>query len=284
MTTPSRIVFQAAGSHAVEGCSYSTPGTERCALCGHPSLRGTPYAKWQGTAFASQNQLACPGSSWICEPCVWSCSWVAPPGFVAAPTVKVKDKRTGEMVEKERTRVPRLTAFSHLWSESDGYWHATGADREKIRGWLRAPKSGAWFAAIADSGKKHVLPFTPLNPAGSVAQWARIDDDLVRIGSWDLVDAMSALLVVSTRAGIESGQHSGYAWRTAPEQVRDFERAWSPLRGSAWFRLALWLATKPEQKEEACPPPESGSSLPMQSSASESASGATSRTTQLSLL
>jgi hypothetical protein len=42
-------------------------------------------------------------------------------------------------------------------------WLGNKANKPAILAWLRAPKQAPWFAAIADSGQKHAVPYAPLN-------------------------------------------------------------------------------------------------------------------------
>src|SRR5690606_15050846 len=115
-----------------------------------------PYERWQGSNFSGQAELAWPGAPWVCEPCAWAMSWVAPPD---RPQEPAPGKR----------RVRSLRMYAHLWSEAGGYWSAERGDFSRVREWLRDPKrhEESWFAAIPIGGQKHILPATPLNAAGA---------------------------------------------------------------------------------------------------------------------
>ena len=107
-------------------------------------------------------------------------------------------------------------------------------------------------AAIADSGKKHVIPWAPLNPAGCPAGQGRVmfEERLVMLGDWTLVDALSGLLTAgATKDEIERGAYGPGAWtRLGAAAIRDFERTWSGSRGGGWFALAVGLAQRDEQR------------------------------------
>ena len=55
--------------------------------------------------------------------------------------------------------------YTHLWDER-GYANASKGEKPVIREFLARNHAGPWFAAIADSGQKHVLPFARLNGPG----------------------------------------------------------------------------------------------------------------------
>jgi len=117
------------------------------------------------------------------------------------------------------------------------------------------PKSGAWFAAIADTGQKHVLPWTPMNFAGHGGSrgTVRFEEQNVRLGSFDLVDAMCGLLTAgATKDELASGHYTPRAWQLAQSEIEAFEESHGrPLRGGAWFSLSVWLAQRDEEAVQA---------------------------------
>lgn len=233
LPTPSMIVYQLAGSPAVPEANQ--PG--RCAFCAREVERAIPYARWQGANFVDQTVLADAAGSHVCSACVWATSWVAPPGYVPPPNRPKKEGGKGVM----------LRLFSHLWDEDRGYIYATKADKPFIRTWLRSRHERAWFAALADSGKKHVLPFAPMNPRGALPGVVRFEERSITLGDWELVDAMTEILTKgASKAEVATGQYSLRRWEEIESSLVAFERVAAFRRGSGWFALALWLAQKVE--------------------------------------
>jgi hypothetical protein len=129
------------------------------------------------------------------------------------------------------------------------YVNASKGEKPIILAWLRAPKLGTWFAAIADSGQKQVLPLTMVNMPNSRGR-VRFDDmDVVLPDAqgWRIVDDMTALLTVgATKEEITSGAYGSGAWTRCRETIEQFETQWSSKRSGAFFSLAIWLAQRDE--------------------------------------
>lgn len=233
--TPARDVFRIAGSPPQEGCEDVAAA---CVVCARDWPRTHAYKRWQGASFTDQNKLMGHGlSDRICEPCVYVHSWVQPPGYPPATDGK---------------RGVNLRLFSHMYDER-GYVFANKGSKPVIREWLRGPKVGAWWAAIADSGQKHVLPWARVN----AARWrgngvVRFEQRDVVIGDWMLADMMRDLLTAGvTKAELETGQYTPRAWQLAERGVRDFEREYGRERGGGWYELALWLSQRDEEAAQA---------------------------------
>lgn len=237
MSNPASILFDFAGRPPQKNCNALSPDN-LCWLCGSRLSRGAPLKKWMGSNFTDQNKCRAPGSPWVCEACVWACSWVAPPGFEVPASAK---------------RGPNLRQYTHLWSEEGGYEYRTKAEKPAIRNWLRVPRAGRWFAAVPDSGKKHLLPWTRIN-RGSHGL-IRFEEAVVALptglaAGWALMDDMIDLLSIGIRKfEIGPAAYSTRTWIQHRAAVRTFENRWAPQRGSRWWTLALWLA-QPREKEE----------------------------------
>jgi hypothetical protein len=228
--TAARDVYRVAGSPPMEGCEDVAAA---CVVCARNWPRTHAYKRWQGANYTDQNKLMGHGlSDRICEPCVFVHSWVAPPGYPPAEPGK---------------KGVNLRLFSHLHDER-GYLFANKGNKPLIRDWLRAPKHGAWWAAIADSGQKHVLPWARVNaPRHRGAGIVRFEQRDVEIGDWALVDVMTAALTAGvTKADIETGQYTSRSWQLAEELVRRLEREHGHARGGGWWELALWLSQRDE--------------------------------------
>jgi hypothetical protein len=233
--TPARDVFRVAGSPPQDGCEDVAAA---CVVCARDWLRTHAYKRWQGASFTDQNKLMGHGlSDRICEPCVYAHSWIAPPGYPAAEDGK---------------RGVNLRLFSHLYDER-GYVFANKGSKPVIRDWLRGAKQGAWWAAIADSGQKHVLPWARINGARTRGNGVvRFEQRDIVIGDWMLADMMRDLLTAGvTKAELETGQYTPRAWQLAERPLRDFEREYGGERGGGWYELALWLSQRDEAAVQA---------------------------------
>lgn len=230
LLTPPRLLHELAGSPVFEGCE---PKESLCCICGRDWPRTIAYTSWQGANFTDQNKLRAPWSDRVCEPCAWVHAWVPPPGHPEDPT-----KKKGVNV--------RL--FSHFWSEGGDYFYANKANKPAMREWLRAPKQGAWWAAITDSGQKHILPWTPVNPPGARGA-VRFEEEDVEVGDWSLLDDMTELLTDGvTKEELETGEIRTLSWRWSGDRLRELEKRFGAIRGAAWWTLCLWLAQRDEDE------------------------------------
>lgn len=218
-----------AGSPCMDSCEDVE---SRCVVCGYSSPRTCEYSKWAGKDFTDQNKMRGHGlSSRVCEPCIWSHSWTPPP-------------------DKPRTaageRGLNLRLFSHFWSERDGYVSLNKGQKPAIRDWLRARVDGErWWAGIADSGQKHVLPW--IREQRKARGVIRFEERDCVIGDWSVVDTMTAALTAGvTKEEITTAQYGSRAWTIAEEHVRALMRLADELDGSAWWSLSIWLAQRDE--------------------------------------
>jgi hypothetical protein len=129
-----------------------------------------------------------------------------------------------------------------------GYINASKGEKPAIRAFLARQHEATWFAAIADSGQKHVLPWAPLNASGRAGR-VLFDEQIVSVPDDQSLVADLATLLTSgaTKDEIARGDYSARAWHLCGEQIRTFERAHSSERHSAWFGLACWLAQRDEE-------------------------------------
>ena len=235
--TPATILHNLAGAPVPPECT-PRPEPQRCWLCGVPTSYGTDRLRWEGANFCDQNKCHAPESPIVCVACVWACSWVPPPGWTPTRT--------------DAKRTPMLRSFTHLW-DAGAYRFCTKAEKPLIREWLHAPKRGPWFAALADSGQKHALPWTPINERGGRRGVIWFEDRPVALPDrkgWQLLDDMTALLSAgATKAELASGDYRVNLWRIAAPVLRAFEAQWAQMRGARWWSVALWLAQREESDE-----------------------------------
>lgn len=237
LTGPTAILHALASSPAQDDCGALLE-QHRCWICGYPHARGIPVDRYGGANFTDQDKARCPFSTVVCEPCVWATAWNVPPGFPPPPPGK---------------KGLNLRLFSHLYDDR-GYIALNKASKPAILKWLREPKQGQWFAAIADSGQKHVLPWTPLNAADSrgTVRFEERNVALPRDFDWVLIDDLIELLTLGvTKDELSTGRYSMLSGQHSAEQLRVFESAHGRLRGSPWFDLALWLSQRDEEKSDA---------------------------------
>jgi hypothetical protein len=174
-----------------------------------------------GAKFTGQNKVRCVESGYVCEPCVWSMAGKPP---------------------------DTLRLSSHLLDDR-GWLRPNKGAKPLQREWLREPKAGEWFAAIADSGKKHVVPWAPVNPSGLRAGTGQVlfEERLVTLGDWTLVDDLSSLLTAgASKERIDPCEYSADDWLRCREEIERFEDRWSRDRSGDWWTLAIWLAQRDE--------------------------------------
>jgi len=216
-----------------------------------------------------------PTSRWVCEPCVYFCARLSPvpgrpPGKCSACKGSGRHERagckhckrgkphdtTGACLKCEGSGANALGGnfrnVSHLYDESAPvpYVNASKGEKPAHIDFLRAPHAGVWFAAIAESGQKHVLPWAPVNPPGSRGR-VLFDEQTIALpdaAGWRIVDDLIALLTAgATKEEIERGDYGPHAWSRCEARIRAFEADWGDrLRGGDWFALALWLAQRDE--------------------------------------
>jgi hypothetical protein len=194
-----------------------------CWICGAKSTRGMEKWKWSGASFAGHKAI-CAMSNHVCESCVVVMS--------------------GKPPNTERM-------FSHL-VEGDSWLRVNKGQKPAMRDFLRREKSTAWFAAIADSGQKHVIPWAPINAPGSAGRvmFEEILVELPDAAGWAMVDDISDMLTGgATKDELLPGAWSARAYSVlGPERIEAFEEQWGSKRGGSWFDLAVWLAQRDEEK------------------------------------
>lgn len=242
--TPTQIVYAAHGSPVLEQCEEAAG---RCYVCVGELSRGQSVAKWMGSNFTDQNRARNPLASHVCEACVYVHSRTAPVlGRPAKPGKKFGGNfRNYSHLYEGGWDSP---AFGDDGARSRGYVNASKGEKPLIREFLRRDHGDVWFAAIADSGQKHVLPFTPMNGPGRGGR-VLFDEAIVIVPpTLELVDAMMVLLTAgATKDEIERGEYRPMTWQRCPDAVRMFESENGSGRGGAWFGLALWLAQRDEE-------------------------------------
>jgi hypothetical protein len=133
--------------------------------------------------------------------------------------------------------------------------YASKAEKSRIREWIRnAPYPVAWGIAIADSGKKQLAPFAPVNSPNGRCR-VLLESVLVEYvpadfsRHLDLVEKVYAMGFSKTE--IQSGHLSTGRLRAASRaDVLAFRGLALPLAraiGTPGHELAVWLAQKEEE-------------------------------------
>jgi hypothetical protein len=227
-------LFHAAVGAPPDPEAHAVDGAPPCWVCGAPVIRGRDREAWASESMTDQTQCRAPSSTWVCEACLY-----------------VRGGKPGSVPAGTHTMPTTIRLLSHLYDESatPRVVHPTKANKPEILAFLRRPHAGVWFAAIADSGKKHVVSYAPTNPPGARGR-VQFEDQTVALpdaAGWRIVDDLVALLTAgATKAEVERGDYSPRAWGLCRDRIEAFERAHGYLRGGAWFALALWLSQRDE--------------------------------------
>lgn len=192
-----------------------------CWVCGSPARRGLPIKEWMGANFTGQNRVRCVDATHVCESCAVVMSG-KPPDTLRMYSVLVEQGQP--MLKLNKGQKPAILEF------------------------LRRKHCGEWLAGIADSGKKHIVPWSPINPPSKAGTgMVLFEDRLVRLGDWSMVEeAMELLTAGVTKEDMLSGEYKPRAWELSAASLRAFEAKWKRLRGGGWFELAVWLAQRDE--------------------------------------
>jgi len=171
------------------------------------------------------------------------------PKALEAARVKAEEARAAVETAAGRDRGANWRNYSLLFDASDavplrvlskGY-------KAEIRAWLRAEHKGPWFAAIADTGQKHVVPWTPVN-LGSRGRIRFEERELALDPSrFGLLDDLEALLTAgATKDEVLAGDYTPSTYQRCGALVETFEARWSSERASVWWDLAVWLSQRDE--------------------------------------
>jgi hypothetical protein len=198
---------------------------------------GKPWDEWAGSNFVGQSKVAAPESTIVCAACCYLSSRLSPvPGRPPKP-----GKQLGGNYRN----------YSHVFDEGaePKYRNFSKAEKRELVAWLRAERKGRWFAAIAESGQKHVLISTPVNEGRT--GWVLFEETLVFVGrdreQWRILDATVELLSLGIRKSeIENAGYSTKSWIAHRRAIEAYERTVDGARGGGLFALSVWLAQEEE--------------------------------------
>lgn len=248
-----------------------------CYFCAGLLLCGVPVDDWLKSSFTDQNRARCPAATHLCQACAHITLWTAPPGRPPGkcPSCSGTGKIT-KIQKKGKSKNATLgddcesckgsgvsgkgynwRLFSHLLEENwqqlgqqePGYVNCTKGNKPLIRAFLERKHVGNWFAAIADSGQKHILPLTRWNFGNVMTSGiVMFDEAEVQVpGDVSLIASTCDLLTAgATKDEILSGDYRFVTIERCADMVRAFERGAKTQRGGNWFNLAIWLAQRDE--------------------------------------
>ena len=219
--TATQMVHAIAGAPPHDDCTDHD--VSACWVCGGASTRGMDRVRWMGSNYTSQNRAMMPASQLVCEACV---------------TVMA-----GRPPNTERM-------WSHLVEGAD-HVRLNKGSKPVMREFIRRAHNAAWFAAIADTGQKHIVPWCVVNAANQRGGVVLFEETLVELprddAGWSLIDAIADILTAgATKEEITTGNYGSRAWQLCGARLRIFERDRRYMRGGTWFDLALWLAQRDE--------------------------------------
>lgn len=230
--TPSILMWEHAGRPPLPGMK---PVGGPCWLCGGAHGEGQPVKKAIPKTFIQAHEVARPESAHVCLPCIQALG----KRKFAFPGRGKDDGGFG----------PAPCNLSHGF-DGGVYWTATKGEKPVIRDAITRAKVAPWFIAVADSGQKHVLPFSRMQMHSSVAGVVRFEtaDVCVPEEAAEHVERVTSILDMgATKAEVETGAWSPRAWRDiGADIIRPFE-AWArPLRGGGWWSLLIWICQRSE--------------------------------------
>jgi hypothetical protein len=247
MRSASQVLHAIMGSPAAPGAG--DVASFHCWVCGSTATRGQQRWKWSGANFTGQNKARCPPSDYVCESCI----------VVMA----------GKPPNTERM-------YSHF-VEGESWLRVNKGQKPAMREFLRREKRAPWFASIADSGQKHIVPWSPVNAPG-IRGFVLFEEALIELPDepgWSLVDDIAQMLTDgATKDEILPGAWTARAYSLLGlERVERFEEAYGSMRGGPWFELAVWLAQRDEEKVAARMEAEKAANAAKKAKAKEATSG-----------
>jgi hypothetical protein len=227
--TPTRIAA------ALAGDPVSGERTEiSCYVCGLPCREGLPAKEGLGSSFTDHHLARAPWSGYICTACVWAMRGKPPHTIRMWSSVWRSDEGAKPSHPKCLFDAPGL----HL---------AGRDDLSEVRRVLLSPPQGAWFAAIAESGQKHILPWSNVNIGET---WTVRMDSIDVAGTSDklaciLFHVASLRLLGLRRDDVVSGRPPAISVAKAGvKEARRHLKALAPYSGSGVLSLAVFLTTK----------------------------------------
>lgn len=204
-----------------------------CRICAHETDRGFLSKKVMKKTFTDMDALRRPESEVVCEYCVWALGWS--PGL--------------------SSRQGGLSTFrlNSIYARPSGVEFPS---RMRWREILTSPPMPPYLACVAVSGQKW------LHIRGRVSRHRAAHDIMLEqrrvIASPGMLrkalETFEALYAGFPKAQIESGDYDSYRVWKFGEVAEELEVRMQLLRGTDVFRIAAFVAQRPEtgEKEERC--------------------------------
>jgi hypothetical protein len=214
-----RILWQAAGCPAGEG-----DVSDNCRVCGQAAI-GLPFAAWARPTFTDWDKLV-PGEI-ICQVCQFSFA--------------EQSELLAQKVGKDRPQ--RMRNYSHFVAGSE--WLPLSKGDKRAMQEILLEKD--WrVAVIAESGQKHVV----FRAVPGVVQFEE-----QQIHDWrglgDVLRLIEELYTAFSKTEIETGRYAQHrVLKFGVARWMELEKQIEPLRQSALFGLALFLAQKGDSDDD----------------------------------
>lgn len=224
------LIWEAAGRPIDEKC---TDVHGRCYLCASEFDRGASRDLVLLDTFTGHDGARFPSSKFVCEACAWSLN-----------DHSLVVGRTGG----------KWRNYSH--AAVYGKWLTFTKkveERRVLRDLLCAPPDSEWCAVVAESGQKQLAYRGPVS-RGNRRCSVLFEERVVSYqpsALADIVATVEAMIVTFSKTEVSSG-----AWinrrivEFGPDRFAELDAILRPVRGSALFDLAVFLAAKSDEEKE----------------------------------
>lgn len=234
---PVTLVHGMAGGPAPEGTGarFLTDTPALCAMTGEHVAKSAPIEKALGTNFLPEAFRY--RSDRVGEAAVWACSGRGKTTL-----------RAWTIIAAEYVDLPPSNPDSFIGDPTCLCLVRTGPEREHVADILCAPPPTSWLVSVAVSAQKHVLPYTPVNSAGSYPWTVRMENTNVT-STPEEFSHVRAHAIELRRLGVPAdavmaGEPRYVKTPDALASWREHSNALAPFTGSPVLGLALWTITK----------------------------------------
>lgn len=225
------LLYAAAGFPEVAGAEAVAA---QCLLCGVGADRTLPGSSLS-SGFAGWEAAAAIQSDRVCAGCFWVMTGVPPKTFRLWTVLYAPGADLPDSLPAAPLSVP-------------GVYLTNRSSTLPVAHVLLDPPESEWALAIAQSGQKHVLPFTEVNPGGSPYR-VRYESVEVRADADQIRELLAHVLALRaagfSAADIQDGRPSSS--KVQVELLRLWRQHYphiAPYRTSPLLELVLWLITK----------------------------------------
>lgn len=224
-------LYRAAGFPAVAGAKDRGA---TCLVCGTDTLPTLPAKKALGVGFSDYTSIARPDCDDVCAACIWAMTGNGTRTLRLWSIVYGAD--AGPSLEKAPYEIPGATITNR------------GNTRPIIRT-LCSPPAGQWFVSIAQSGQKHILPYTTVNTGAEAIYTVRFESTDVRTSPAAFANTLRSLARLRdagfSAEEITTGRLGSS--RLTVDTLTTWRALYPPveaIRTSPLVAMCLWLLTK----------------------------------------